>query len=214
MAKQVRERPRRPYSSPIRRAQAGETRRAVVTAARKVFTESGYAAATVDAVAAEAGVSVPTVYAVFGSKPALLSAVVADGGSDSDIRALADQALDEVDPRARLAGAARVVRTIMQRERNILKLVAEAGTGNPELAAASRQVHEQQRQALGRVLRPLHERKALRRDLDLSEAIATFSALASPECFRLLVEELGWSGARWERWLGESAARLLLRANG
>jgi len=213
MAKQVRERPRRAYSSPIRQAQAGENRRAVVTAARKVFTGSGYAAATVEAVALAAGVSVPTIYAVFGSKPALLSAVVADTGSDSDIRALVDRVLGEVEPRARLAGAARVVRTIMQRESNILELLEEAGTGNPELATASRQAHEQQRQALGRVLRPLHERKALRRDVDLAEAVATFSALASPECYRLLVGELGWSGARWERWLGESAARLLLSPN-
>ena len=214
MAKQVRERPRRAYSSPIRQAQAGETRRAVVAAARKVFTGSGYAAATVEAVALAAGVSVPTIYAVFGSKPALLSAVVADTGSDSDIRALVDRVLGEVEPRARLAGTARVVRTIMQRESNILELLEEAGTGDPELAAASRQAHEQQRQAMGRVLRPLHERKALRRGLDLSEAIATFSVLASPECYRLLVGELGWSGARWERWLGESAARLLLSPSG
>lgn len=210
MSKHVRERPRRAYSSAVRRSQADATRRAILGAARKVFTESGYAPATVEAVATAAGVSVPTVYAVFGSKTALLSAVVADGGSDSDIRALAEQALGELEPRARLAAAARVVRTIMQRERPILELLEQAGTGSPDLELAARQVHQQQREALGRVLRPMHERKALRRGLELSEAVATFNSLASPECYRLLVGELGWSGARWERWLGESAARLLL----
>lgn len=210
MAKQVRERPRRAYSSAIRQAQAGATRRAIIGAARKVFTGSGYAAATIEAVATAAGVSVPTVYAIFGSKPGLLSAVLADAGSDSDIRALADQALGELDPRARLAAAARVVRTIMQRERPMLELLEQAGTASPDLKFAARQVHEQQRQALGRVLRPMHARRTLRRGLDLSEAIATFSSLASVECYRLLVGELGWSGVRWERWLGDSAARLLL----
>lgn len=210
MAKQVRERPRRPYSSAVRRSQADATRSAIVRGAKKVFTESDYSSSTVEAIAAAAGVSVPTVYAVFGSKPALLSAVVADAGGDSDIRALAERALGQLEPRARLAAAARVVRTIMQRERPILDLLQQAGTGSPDLVAALRQVHAQQREALGRVLRPMHERKGLRRDLDLSEAIATFSSLASPECYRLLVGELGWSGARWERWLGESAARLLL----
>lgn len=210
MPKQVRERQRRPYSSAIRQARAGQTRRLIISAARQVFIDSGYASATVEAVAAAAGVSVPTVYAVFGSKPALLSAVVADAGSESDIRALAERALSEVEPRARLAAAARVVRTIMQRERPILELVEQAGTGSPDLERARRQIHEQQRDALGRVLRPMHERKALRRDVDLPDAIATFSALASPECYRHLVVEVGWSGARWERWLGDSAARLLL----
>lgn len=210
MAKQVRERRRRPYSSAIRQAQAGATRRAIISAARQVFIDSGYASATVEAVAAAASVSVPTVYAVFGSKPALLSAVVADAGSESDIRALAERALGETDPRARLASAARVVRTIMQRERPLLELVEQAGTGSPDLEHARRQVHDQQRDALGRVLRPMHERKTLRRDLGLAEAIATFSALASPESYRMLVVEVGWSPARWERWLGDSAARLLL----
>ena len=210
MAKQLRERPRRAYSSTIRQAQADATRRAIIAAAREVFTEAGYASATVEGVAAEAGVSAPTVYAVFGSKSGLLSAVVADGGGQPDIRAKAERALDEVEPRARLMAAARVVRTIMERERPILALLEQAGTGSPDLAVALRQVHDQQRGALARVLRPLHERKALRRDLDLTEAIATFAALASPECYRMLVGELGWTGARWERWLGESVARLVL----
>ena len=210
MAKQVRERPRRPYSSAVRKAQADATRLAIVRAAKKVFTESDYASATMEAVATAAGVSVPTVYAVFGSKAALLSAVVADAGGDQDIRAMAEQALSQPEPRARLSAAARVVRTIMQRERPVLELLGQAGTGSPDLVAALRQVHAQQREALGRVLRPMHDRGALRPHLDLSEAIATFSSLASPESYRLLVVERGWSSARWERWLGESAARLLL----
>lgn len=210
MTQQVRERSRRPYNSAVRKAQADATRVAIVRAAKKVFTESDYASATVEAVAKAAGVSVPTVYAVFGSKAALLSAVLADAGGDLDIRALAERAMGETDPRARLASAARVVGTIMQRERPLLELVEQAGTGSPDLEHARRQVHDQQREALGRVLRPMHERKTLRRDLSLAEAIATFSALASPECYRLLVVEVGWSAARWERWLGDSAARLLL----
>ena len=180
-------------------------------AARKVFSASGYAAATIDAVAARARVSAPTVYATFGSKAALLSAVVADAGSDADIRTLADRALSLTDPGRRLTLAARVVRTIMEREGALLQVLAEAGTASPELEAASAQVHRQQRGALGRVLSPLGDVGALRRGLGLDEAVATFSALASPECYRLMVGELGWSGARWERWLAESATRLLLR---
>lgn len=213
MANQLPTKPRRTYSSPIRQAQADATRRAIVGAARKVFSASGYVAATIDAVAAEAHVSVPTVYAIFGSKAGLLSAVVADAGSDADIRTLAGRALSLADPTRRLAHAARVVRTIIERERAILQLLHEAGASSPELQAASLQVHRQQREALGRVLRPLRDRGAMRRGLELDEGVATFSALASPECYRLLVGELGWSGARWEKWLAESAVRLLLRAS-
>lgn len=210
MAKQLRERPRRPYRSPTRQAQAAATRGAIIRAASDVFARSGYADATIEGIADTANVSVPTVYAVFGSKASLLSAVLADAGSDRDIRALAESALAETRARERLEAAAKVVRKIMQREGSLLRLLDEAGIGNPELKAAARQVHEQQRRALERVLRPLHERGALRRGLTLDEAVATFSTLASPEANRLLTGELSWSAARWERWLADSAVRLLL----
>lgn len=201
---------RRPYSSPARKAGAEATRRAILAAAREVFTSTGYSASTIEAVAAAAEVSVPTVYAVFGSKPALLSAVVADAGADSDIRALANRALNETEPRARLAAAANVVRTIMHRERGILTVLRDAGTGRPELKAARRQVHDQQRSALGRAVGPIAEAGKLRAGVTAEEAVATFAAIASPECYAFFVEELGWSGAEWQRWLADSAIRLLL----
>ena len=201
---------RRRYSSPLREAGAGATRRAVLSAARAVFTKAGYEAATIEAVASAARVSAPTVYALFRSKAGLLSAVVADGGSDPDIRALAGKALTETDPRRRIAAAARVVREIMERERGILGVLRQAGTSREELDAARRQVHEQQRGALGRALRPLYDAGALRSGMRFDEAVATFAALASPESFWLLVDEQGWSPARWGRWLADSAVRLLV----
>lgn len=204
------QRRRRAYSSPARKAGAEATRRAILSAARDVFTMSGYAASTIESVAAAAGVSVPTVYAVFGSKAALLSALVADAGSDADIRAMADRAMIETDPPARLAAAAKVVRAIMQRERGVLGLLREAGTARPELEAARRQVHEQQRSALARALRPIADAGRLRAGVNADEAVATLAAIASPECYAFFLEELRWTGARWERWLTNAAVRLLL----
>jgi AcrR family transcriptional regulator len=201
---------RRPYSSPLREAGAGATRRAVLSAARVVFTRSGYETATIEAVALAARVSAPTVYTQFRSKAGLLSAVVADGGSDPDIRTLAGKALTETDPRRRISAAARVVREIMERERGILGVLNQAGTAREELHAARRQVHEQQRGALGRALRPLHDAGALRSNMRFDEAVTTFAALASPESFWLLVDEQGWTPTRWGRWLADSAIRLLL----
>ena len=183
---------------------------AILSGARKVFTSSGYSESTIEAVATAAGVSAPTVYAVFGSKAALLSALLAEAGGDADIRLLAERTLNETDPRARLAAAAKVVRTIMQRESALLGVLRQAGTGHPELDAARRQVHNQQRAALGRAVKPIAEAGKLRAGIDKEEAGATFAASASPESYAFFVEELGWSGARWERWLASAAIRLLL----
>jgi len=210
MAVNAARRSRRPYISPVRQANADATRRAVLSAARAVFAKSGYEAATIESVAAAARVSTPTVYALFRSKPGLLSALLADAGSDPDIRALVNRALKEDDPHRRLVAVARIVRTIMERERAVLDVLRQAGIGRSELHSARRQVHQQQREALGRALQPLIDAGGLRPGLRLEEAVATLSALASPECFWLLVEESGWSATRWERWLASTAIRLFI----
>ena len=202
--------PRRPYSSSLRATQARATREQIVRAAGAEFATRGYGAVTIEGVARSASVSIPTVYAVFGSKAGLLSAVLEATGSDPDIREMAAAVRNEANPRRRMELAARVVRTIMEREQPILVALDEAGSGSPELVAARRQVHAQQQAALRSVLEPIHATGALRGGLELEEAAATFAALASVECHRHLVLDVGWTGERWERWLAESACRLLL----
>ena len=66
----------RAYRSSHRQEQARRTRRRGVDAATAAFLRRGYAATTVRAVAADAGVSVPTVEAAFGSKTRLLMAAI------------------------------------------------------------------------------------------------------------------------------------------
>lgn len=66
---------RRRYDATRRQARAAERREAVLLAARRRFLAEGYAATTVAAVAADAGVSAESVYKWFGSKAGLLKAV-------------------------------------------------------------------------------------------------------------------------------------------
>ncbi|GGM83586.1 hypothetical protein GCM10009721_05210 [Terrabacter tumescens] len=67
--------PRRRYDASARRARAAQRRDAVVAAARSLFLARGFAATTLAEVAAEADVSVESVYKWFGSKAGLLKAV-------------------------------------------------------------------------------------------------------------------------------------------
>ena len=60
---------------PTRKARAAATRRRIVECAHELFIEDGYAATTMPAVAAAAGVAVQTVYLVFRTKGDLLQAV-------------------------------------------------------------------------------------------------------------------------------------------
>src|SRR5918999_4915845 len=66
---------KRKYDSSRRREQAEVTRHEIASAARRLFALNGYAATTLAAIAAEAGVAEPTVYAVFGAKKGFLLAL-------------------------------------------------------------------------------------------------------------------------------------------
>ncbi len=68
--------PKRRYTSTRRQAQAAETRRQIIAAARKLFVKLGYAGTTVEDIAREAGIAVQTIYATFGSKLAILKRLV------------------------------------------------------------------------------------------------------------------------------------------
>ena len=83
---------KRPYDNSRRQAQARATRQTVIEAATRLFTEYGYPATTIEAVADAADVPLPTVYRLFGSKRALLAAVLdtSFGGDDQPI-AFADR---------------------------------------------------------------------------------------------------------------------------
>src|SRR5262249_48744247 len=63
---------KRPYHSPLRRAQAEETRNRILDAALRLFSGQGYAATTIAAIAAEAGVVPETVYATFRTKRGII----------------------------------------------------------------------------------------------------------------------------------------------
>lgn len=69
-------------TAPTKALQRTDKRRAILDAAGPVFGESGYERASVDAIAAAAGVSKPTVYSYFGSKELLFRETMADIARD------------------------------------------------------------------------------------------------------------------------------------
>lgn len=191
----------RPYRSVVRARQAEATKAAILAAARRLFASSGYQSTTIEAIAAQAEVSVPTVYLVFGSKVGILTALVATAGGDPDIRALAQAASAETNPRRRLIRAANVMRKIMERETEVLDLLWQAGSGHPELVVAWRQMHGSRHATLSAVLEPVlagQSAAARKRAIDMAWA------LSSPEVYRLLVAERGWTPAGFERWLADA----------
>src|SRR5690349_8430258 len=79
---------KRSYRSPRREAQALETRSLILDSARALFTSRGYGGTTIEAVAADAGVSPQTVYTAFKNKRGLLVGLSERMIADADPPAL------------------------------------------------------------------------------------------------------------------------------
>jgi len=112
-------------------------REAILDGAITCFLEHGYAATSMDSVAAEAGVSKATIYAHFSSKADLFSAVIirrCEGGLNSD----AQWPKDELDARTTLTKMGRSLLEFMTslETLSIHRVVVAEAIRQPELASA------------------------------------------------------------------------------
>lgn len=211
MAKKV----KRSYDNSRRLAQARETRLAVIDAAKTVFVERGYPSATIEAIADSAGVPLPTVYRLFGSKRALLTAVLdtAFGGDDEPI-AFGDRpevraALGETDPRKLVAAFAHIARELMDRASAIQHVLATAAHVDPDAAELLNEIRRQRRVGQQRIVAALVKLDAIDPDLSRGDATDIVYAAMSPEVHRLLTVERRWSGERYEEWIKRSLGSIL-----
>ncbi len=197
-------RPSRVYRSAIRRKQAEQTRTRIITASGWLFARRGYAETTIQAVADRAGVSPQTVYATFGSKAAILAALleslVAPVRRD-------EAAVDVTTAEDRLRRCARMARRIYDAIRDVLN-IADNLAG--ELAEAVQAREEARFASVAGVIKSLSAAGRLGRYPDITVAHDLLWSLTGHELYRRLVVERGWSPDRYEVELGDLLIRSLL----
>jgi AcrR family transcriptional regulator len=198
----------RSYRSPRREQQAAENRALVLAAATRLFSERGWAGSGMRDVAERAGVSVETVYAGFGSKPALLLAAI-DAGVVGDTEgvplaerpefaALGVGGLDE-----RIAATATLLTRINERTWGLRRALVEAAASEPQLAEKLRELERSRRANV----RSGAERVAGRPLSD--EVVDGVWALSGAEIFFLMTQVAGRSVQEYHAWLAGTLARLL-----
>ena len=204
----------RTYRSDRRAEQARLTRRRVLAAATGLFEHHGYAATTVRAVAGEAGVSVQTVEALFGSKPRLLKACidVAIAGDDEEVPVLArdwtDAARTATTPAEVLTVVVGVLGPAQERSAGLVLAAFEGAASDAGLEELADQLVRQRRVTATWIVRELRRTSPLR--ASERESIDTLWALMEPAVHDRLVRRLGWSRKRYERWFATSAEHLLV----
>ena len=207
---------KRSYDNSRRRAQVLAARAEVVTAAHELFVSQGYSATTVGAVAEAAGIPQATVYRHFGSKRAILAAVldVAFGGDDEPVeyrhRPEVHAALTDPDPARMLDAFARMHPRVVARAAPIQQVLAEAAAADPEAAELLALARTQRHTGQSRIARRLVERGALAEGLTEAEAADIVYTLFSPEVYGVFCVERGWRPERYGEWLSKALRDALL----
>jgi AcrR family transcriptional regulator len=206
---------KRRYDNSRRQAQVRATRLKVIEAAKRRFIEHGYPATTIEAIASTADIPLPTVYRLFGSKRALLAAVLdtSFGGDDQPI-AFADRpavraALAEPDPVTLVNAFAHIAREVMERSAAIQHVLLTAAHVDTDAAELLAEIRRQRHTGQSRIVAALAARGALDPDLDVAEAADIVYALLSPDVYRILTIERGWTTDRYENWIARSLGELL-----
>ena len=210
------ERPTRRYDAPRRRAAAGATRQRILAAARELFLARGYAATTMAAVAAAAGVSVETIYLAVGPKAALVRELVerALSGEDRPVPPLERAGVREIqaepDPRRKVRRFARLVRELQERLSPIWAVAEAAAPADAALAALLEEVYARHVGSMRLFVDHLAAAGHLRAGLAPDLATDLLWAMNSPAFYRLLAGQRRWSGDTLERFLADAWQLLLL----
>ncbi len=209
--------PKRPYESPRRQAQADATRRDILTAAQHLFEANGYPATTMAEIAKEARVALKTVYLAFQTKSGLLRALwnLLLRGDETD-RPIAERqwyldVLEERDPERQLHLNAHNSATGKQRISAILEVIRAAAAVDPDVGELWRRIQSDYHANQRAIVERLEERRHLNRELDVQQATDILWTINHPNTWQLLVVDCGWTPERYEQWTGDLACTQLLR---
>jgi AcrR family transcriptional regulator len=203
-----------PYVSPLREAQAAQTRTRILDAAVVVFSYSGYSGTSLARIATEAGVSLETVKQN-GPKASLLLASFdhAFSGSEGEGplharelgEAVARTSDDEV---LRL-----VVDFIADANARVARLwprLLDAASGDGEVAERLRALQQSRLGDMTAAIALFRERGICRSTRPDRELAAALSFLISPESYTQLVLDAGWTFPAYRAWVARAVERLVL----
>jgi AcrR family transcriptional regulator len=162
-----------------------------------------------EAIAQEAGVAVPTVYANFRSKTGVVAEILDSARFGENYQQAVREAMAEKRPLERLKYAPRVARRIYESESSVRDLLRGAGVVAPALARQDEERECTRYEMQRHLIEGLAAGKKLQGGLSVSRARDILWALTSRDFYRMLVRERGWTPQEYEDWLGKALPELL-----
>ncbi|GAB3715579.1 TetR/AcrR family transcriptional regulator [Mariniluteicoccus flavus] len=201
----------RAYNSPARARRAEETRDRIAAAARECFLADGFHATSVAQVARLAGTSAQTVHTHFGSKGALVAAVLAGLEADAGADEWRERISASPTAAERLDAWARWTATILGPARSMAPVVRDAAS-EPALVELKQAGDGQRRAAVDDLASGLAASGDLRAGVSQEAAADQLWMLCGLEVY-LLGVDCGWTDDAYADWLSETLRRTLLETD-
>ena len=205
-------RTKRAYDASRRRASAEERRGRILQTARNLFGHYGYGATSIERIAGEAGVAVPTVYAIYRSKRALLFALLDQADARADVAGLLrDLNAAAGNPSKQLRRLVSFTCRFYAQAGDIVEIARGAGCTNEDLLALWQEGEERRLRGQRPLTDAWDRAGVLRESHTAKEALDILWAMTGADHYRLFVVDRKWSAARYEAWLENTLERLLFR---
>jgi AcrR family transcriptional regulator len=189
-----------------RSQRAQQTRVRILDAAGELFLERGYGATVLPDIAAKAGVSVQSIYFIYGNKRTLLKELVdtSIAGDDQPIATMDRPWFREAMAartaaahlRAHVAGTA----SILERVAPIMKVVEGAAAADPLVAELWSFDGNPRLTVHAAAAESLMAKPGARAGVSAERAAHVLYGILSPELYLLFVRDCGWSTERFSAW--------------
>ncbi len=198
------------YTSPLRQQRAADTRDRIAVAARELFAVNGFTGTTIVGIAKRAGVSVQTVYATFGSKGAIVSALTSQFEADADAAGWRARIEECTESATLLQTFAQWTCALLSTSKETIAAV-QAAAADPAITQLRDVGDRHRRRALEGLIGRIAGYQGLRGDLSERQAVDRAWMLTGVELYLAATDGCGWSDREYENWLSDVLQRQLLK---
>lgn len=187
-----------------------ETRQNIISAARKLFSERGYAQSRVEDIAVLAGVAAVTIYTSTGGKSGILQALVESCGEFQVQNGFSERLACATEAGPLLEDTARTLCLVRQEFADVIYAMQDAAPYDKLVAEMLREATKRYRGVCGEIALRLESLGALRTDITRTKAADLIWFHFGWWSWFTLHNENGWSYSEAQQWLLESLRHSIL----
>lgn len=190
---------------------AAQTKKRVLSAAKRLFRSKGFEDVTIEQLADAADVSASTIFSLFKSKRGVLRVLMDEALPPDQLASLVNQAMQQKSAEEHLKVSARIARQIYDAEKSLMDIFRGASVLSPELKLLEKERELRRYQRQEETIKMMAESKSLAKGMTVSQARDILWALTGRDMYRMFVIDRGWSSDQYESWLGELLISTLIK---